>query len=282
MRTRRERVSKGRGVVKSLLRARVVWPAGIILLAAGVLWVVSAIGADKQQPNGDPPAGSAAQEQAGGEAIEVTDTAAPGAAMAVTDITAALSSDLPSTTTTGQTTSTSTSTSSTSTTTAASRLPRRTQHAHWDDRLPGTRKGLRATKCHRTFRVPVYHPPTSWDYDYRKTGGFGHVEDWLIAFALSDSSWEPAPGTLQHEALTGLRVASAQEIRDRGEAAMDVRWYAWFVTYNINEYGDPTNASCASILAGAEAVFATPAPTPAGSGKAVPRWTKAMAGRSPG
>ena len=82
--------------------------------------------------------------------------------MAVTDTTAALSPDATGVATTGQTTSTSsttTSASTTSTTTAASRLPPRTRHADWDNRLPGTREGLTATECHTTFRVPIYHPP---------------------------------------------------------------------------------------------------------------------------
>ena len=267
------------------MKARILWPAITALVVVGVLSVMSAIGAENPKPDGEPPPGttqeSATQEQAGGEAIEATDTTAAGAAMEATDITAALSAE--ATGTTGQTTSSSTSTTlgaTTSTTTPW--VPPRTQHADWDDRLPGTRDGLRATACHSTFRAPVFDPPHSWDYDYKRdSGSFNSKEDGLIGFALSDSSWEPAPGTLLHKALANLRVASAQEIRDRGEAAMDVRWYAWFVIDHITRYGNPKHQSCASIIAGAEAVFAIkPTATP-GSGTAVPKWTRRMQGRTP-
>ena len=205
--------------------------------------------------------------------------------MAVTDTTAALSSDAIGVTTTGPTVSTSTTTTlgtTTSTTTPASRLPPRTQHPDWDNRLPGTREGLRATQCYATVSLPVYEPPLFWDDYYTMNGGyFGYKEDELIGFALSDSSWEPASGSDLHKALASLRVASAQEIRDRGEAALDVRWYAWFVTDAINDYGNLKHPSCASILAGAEAVFAIKPPTPAGTGKAVPEWTENMANKTP-
>ena len=113
------------------------------------------------------------------------------------------------------------------------------------------------------------------------SGSFDSNEDRLIGFALSDSSWEPAPGNNVHKGLASLRVVSAQEIRDRGEAAMDVRWYAWFVTHEINKYGNPEHPSCASILKGAEAIFAIQPPTPAGTGKAVPEWTTKMRNKTP-
>ena len=63
---------------------------------------------------------------------------------------------------------------------------------------------------------------------------------------------------------------------------MDVRRYAWFVTHEVNKYGNPEHPSCASILKGAAAVFAIEAPTPTGTGKAVPEWTEKMWGRTPG
>ena len=233
-------------------KARIPWLAGVALVAVGMFVLISAIGAENPQTNGDPSRGSANQEQPGSEALEVTDGTAPGAAMAVTDTTAALSSDATGASTTGQTTSTSTTTtlaSTTSTTTAASRLPPRTQHPDWDNRLPGTREGIMATECHTTFRVPIYDPPLFWDFYYvMYSGTFGFKEERLIGFTLSDSSWEPAPGSDLHKALASLWVASAQERRDRGEAAMDVRWYAWFVTREINKYGNPEHPSCASIL----------------------------------
>ena len=153
------------------LKARILWPAGAALVAVGVVWFVSAIGAENPQPDGVAPPGSAAQEQPGREAIEVTNTTAAGAAMAVTDTTAALPSDAASTrATTGQTT-TSTSTS-TSTTTAASRLPPRTRHADWDDRLPGTRDGLGATKCHSTFSRHTCSTLLFWDHYHLESGTF--------------------------------------------------------------------------------------------------------------
>ena len=81
----------------------------------------------------------------------------------------------------------------------------------------------------------------------------------MIAEALNNPSFEPAPGTWEHEAITNLGLTSAQDIRGIGEGAADVRWYALLIKNDITlGEGDLNHPSCASMLAGANAVLNAP------------------------
>ena len=44
------------------MKARIRWPAITALFVVGVLWVMSAIGAENPKPDGEPPPGSTTQE----------------------------------------------------------------------------------------------------------------------------------------------------------------------------------------------------------------------------
>ena len=147
----------------------------------------------------------------------------------------------------------------TSTTLHWSILPR-TRHPTWDSRLPSDRDGLRGTDCHDTFRISVLSAPYAWHYFYDETGGidYGKDESEVIGLAFKDSSFEPAAGTELHTALGNLGLSTAQDIRNLGEDAINVRWYAWYVKDKITLRGDAAHPSCASILAGADAVLNAP------------------------
>ena len=147
----------------------------------------------------------------------------------------------------------------TSTTLHWSILPR-TRHPTWDSRLPSDRDGLRGTDCHDTFRISVLSAPYAWHYFYDETGGidYGKDESEVIGLAFKDSSFEPAAGTELHTALGNLGLSTAQDIRNLGEDAINVRWYAWYVKDKITLRGDAEHPSCASILAGADAVLNAP------------------------
>ena len=138
--------------------------------------------------------------------------------------------------------------------------PPRVSHPTWDSRLPGTWDGIKATECHNTFRIPVITDPPAWDYWWVLTRAHFVLpeESWVIAEALKNPSFEPAPGTWEHEAITNLGLTSAQDIRGIGEGAADVRWYALFIKNDITLRGDPNHPDCASILAGANAVLNAP------------------------
>ena len=61
-----------------------------------------------------------------------------------------------------------------------------------------------------------------------------------------------------HTALVNLGLSTAQDIRNLGDDAINVRWYAWHVKNEITLRGDVNHPSCASILAGANAVLNAP------------------------
>ena len=135
-------------------------------------------------------------------------------------------------------------------------LPR-TRHPTWDSRLPSDRDGLRGTDCHDTFSPRLRYDPYAWHYFYDETGGidYGKDESEVIGLAFKDPSFEPAAGTELHTALGNLGLSTAQDIRNLGEDAINVRWYAWYVKDKITLRGDAEHPSCASILAGADAVL---------------------------
>ena len=139
--------------------------------------------------------------------------------------------------------------------------PARVSHPTWDSRLPSTWEGITATECNNTLRIPRYHnDPPAWDYWWGLAGAHFALpeESWVIAEALKNPSFEPAPGTWEHEAITNLGLTSAQDIRGIGEGAVDVRWYALFIKTDITLGGDPNHPDCASMFAGANAVLNAP------------------------
>ncbi len=139
-------------------------------------------------------------------------------------------------------------------------IPPRTRHPTWDSRLPGDWDGLPGTDCHDTFRTSVLSVPYAWHAFYDETGGvdYGKDESEVIGLAFKNSSFEPARGTELHTALINLGLSTAQDIRNLGDDAINVRWYAWWVKDRITLRGDVNHPSCASILAGAEAVLNAP------------------------
>ena len=171
---------------------------------------------------------------------------------------------------------------------------RRIHHPTWDDRLPSTWEGFPATECAATLGLlGIYFKENpSWDWYYHTEGSARDIEAMLINLALGDPSFEFEPGRegyekwldadvlygptfrTRHEwslgltyekytedyepwyygAMASLGVSSLQDIRDMGEGAVNVRWYASRVKGWIELFdGDPS--ACASILAGAEAVL---------------------------
>ena len=139
-------------------------------------------------------------------------------------------------------------------------IPPRTRHPTWDSRLPSDWDGLPGTDCHDTFRISVLDVPYAWHYFYDETGGidYGKDESEVIGLAFNDPSFEPAAGTELHTALGNLGLSTAQDIRNLGEDAINVRWYAWWVKDRITLRGDVDHPSCASMLAGADAVLNAP------------------------
>ena len=142
-------------------------------------------------------------------------------------------------------------------------IPPRTRHPTWDSRLPSGRDGLRGTDCHDTFSPKIYNPAYAWHFHYDRTGGadYGKDESEVIGLAFKDPSFEPARGTEMHTALVNLGLSTAQDIRSLGDDAINVRWYAWWVKDRITLRGDVNHPSCASILAGADAVLNAPLST---------------------
>ena len=139
-------------------------------------------------------------------------------------------------------------------------IPPRTRHPTWDSRLPSDWDGLPGTDCHDTFRIAVLRVPYAWHYFYDVTGGedYGKDESEVIGLAFKDPSFEPVRGTELHTALVNLGLSTAQDIRNLGDNAINVRWYAWWVKDRITLRGDVNHPSCASILAGANAVLNAP------------------------
>ncbi len=177
--------------------------------------------------------------------------------------------------------------SSVTSTTLDRSVPRRVHHPTWDHRLPSTREGLPPTACAKeTFSIKMSDDFVSWDHSIITDGRHSTYTAAVIDLALADPSYEVAPGragytkrenaiaktrwssfvTLEEyensvykryrEALTKLGVTSAQDIRDMGEAAANVRWYAAWVKYLIDGWSlNPDHPSCTSILAGVDAVL---------------------------
>ena len=98
------------------------------------------------------PAGTTAPVGSSTRGVPVTDTT-----LAPTD------SDTRSVTSTTSAPATTTQPASTSTALDWS-VPPRVHHPAWDDRLPGTWLGLRATECHTTFEIKMPYTPTTWSY----------------------------------------------------------------------------------------------------------------------
>ena len=139
-------------------------------------------------------------------------------------------------------------------------IPPRTRHPTWDSRLPEAWEGLRGTDCHDTFSPKIRNVPYAWHFYYDITGGvsYGYDESEVIGLAFKDPTFEPARGTELHTALINLGLSTAQDIRNLGNDAINVRWYAWYVKDEITLGGDANHPSCASILAGANAVLSAP------------------------
>ncbi len=221
---------------------------------------------------------SGADRAAQNENIEVTDTTlaapAPGREEASTQ--------------TQQTVSTTTTLASVTTTTVERSVPRRVLHPTWDYRLPSTWEGLPASACAKeTFRIEMRYDFVSWDHSIITDGSPATPAAAVISLALADPSYEVEPGRAGYtkmenaiakvrwaapfvtfeeyedttykrlrEGLTEFGVTSAQDIRDMGEAAANVRWYATWVKYYVTALSlNPDHPSCASILAGAHAVL---------------------------
>ncbi len=179
---------------------------------------------------------------------------------------------------------------SVTTTTLDMSVPRRVHHPTWDHRLPSTWDGLPATECANTFRVGLLPDEHAWDEYLRKEGLYGSNESALIDIALRDPTFEVEPGrtgfdkmvaTLTklnpyllkinrdlssydyydkiyralRQTLTNLGVSSVQDIREIGEAAMNVRWYAWRVKRLIEKWGDPNHPSCAPMIEAANTIL---------------------------
>ena len=138
-----------------------------------------------------------------------------------------------------------------------------TRHPAWDNRLPGTWDGLNGTECHNTFDIRIWSRSFRWHDAYDSYGGldYGYDESEVIGRALKDPSYEPLRGTKLHTALTNLGLTSAQDIRNHDEDALNIRWYAWWVKHRITGRGDVNHPSCASILAGTNAVLNAPLTT---------------------
>ncbi len=221
---------------------------------------------------------SGADRAAQNENIEVTDTTLAAPAPEREE----------ASTQTQQTVSTTTTLASVTTTTVERSVPRRVRHPTWDYRLPSTWEGLPASACAKeTFRIEMLYEYPSWDISIMTEGSPATPAAAVISLALADPSYEVEPGRAGYtkmenaiakvrwaapfvtfeeyedttykrmrEGLTNLGVTSAQDIRDMGEAAANVRWYAADVRYFIDVFSvNLDHPSCASILAGVDAVL---------------------------
>ncbi len=179
---------------------------------------------------------------------------------------------------------------SVTTTTSDRSVPRRVHHPTWDHRLPSTWEGLPATECAKTFRIEMVYDDPSWDYDSRDEGLYNSEEAFLIDAALRDPTFEVEPGrsgfdkmvatitklkpgllqvnpdllsydyydrvhSADLQALANLGVSSVQDIREIGEAAINVRWYAWRTKFYIMEFGDPNHPVCAPMIEAADTIL---------------------------
>ncbi len=176
------------------------------------------------------------------------------------------------------------------TTTSDRSVPRRVHHPTWDHRLPSTWEGLPATECAKAFRIEMVYDDPSWDYDSRDEGLYNSEEAFLIDAALRDPTFEVEPGRtgfdktvatitklnpylfeanpdllsydyydevydIHHQALADLGVSSVQDIREIGEAAINVRWYAARTKLYIMEFGDPNHPACAPMIEAANKIL---------------------------
>ena len=245
---------------------RIAW---VLLAGLAAMAAVGAVGSGDRSSDTDPANGQ--------DTLPVTDTTAPASdavqgssedAMVVTDTTvarqwppetdaAAVSGAQSADTQPAPTVAT--TPAATSTTLHWSILPR-TRHPTWDSRLPSGWDGLRGTDCQDTFSMKILHVPYAWHYFYDVDGGqdYGIDESKVIGLAFKDPSFEPERGTELHTALINLGLSTAQDIRNLGDDAINVRWYAWWVKREITYYGNANHPSCASILAGANAVLNAP------------------------
>ena len=249
---------------------RIAWVllAGLIAIAA-----VGAVGSGDRSSDTDP-----ANEQ---DTLPVTDTTAPASdavrgssedAVAVTDTTAARqwppdTNDAAvsgSQATVTQPAPTMVTTPAVTSTTLHWSIPPRTRHPTWDSRLPSDWDGLPGTDCHDTFSPRLPEVAYAWHfiYDTASGGDYGFDESRIIAMAFNrDFTFEPVRGTKFHTALGNLGLSTLQDIRNLGDDAINVRWYAWYVKDMITLRGDVNDPSCASILAGANAVLNAPLST---------------------
>ncbi len=220
---------------------------------------------------------------AGGDGISVTDNTVPVSGSEQTTDPAAQNDPTSTTVTTVPQ-------PPVTTTTLDRSVPRRVHHPTWDHRLPSTWEGLPATECAKTFRIEMVYDDPSWDYDSRDEGLYNSEEAFLIDAALRDPTYEVEPGRAGFDklvatitklnpylldvnpdllsydyydevyrgdlqALTNLGVSSVQDIREIGEAAANVRWYAWRVKRLINKWGDPNHPSCAPMIEAANTIL---------------------------
>ena len=219
----------------------------------------------------------------GGEGIAVTDNTVPVSGSEQATDPAAQSDPTSTTVATVPQPSITTTTSDWS-------VPRRVHHPTWDHRLPSTWGGLRTTECANTFRVGLVPDEHAWDEYLRAEGLYGSVESFLIDAALRDPTYEVEPGrtgfdkmvatltklnpylldvnpdllsydyydevySADFQALANLGVSSVQDIRNMGEAAANVRWYAWRVKRLIEKWGDPNHPACAPMIEAANTIL---------------------------
>ena len=246
----------------------IVWVGGVMVAALGAVSVAAAVGVDIQEA-----LNITAQEPEQAPLFGVTDTTEPETAASdgsvpVTDTTLAPPAVAGSSTadsTPAPTVDTSPTTTRYPPTTLSfdPSAPPRVSAPTWDNRLPSTWHGLPDTECYTTFDITGGLPdPPHYLWLLDRYGNYARPQDKVIHLALKDPAYEPEPGTDLHDALATLGVSSAQDIRDMGEQAADVRWYAWYVTDEITDRGDPDHPSCASILQGADAVLTAPITPP--------------------
>ncbi len=142
-----------------------------------------------------------------------------------------------------QATATTVSTKPTTTTTGRPPIPPWVSHPTWDHRLPSTWDGLGATECHKTINGSALATTTYFNFSD------------LVRWAYSSSDWEPTPGSPMEKGLSYLGVSSAQDLRDMGREAADIRWRADSYAIDIEFFGDPEHPDCARILEGVAAVL---------------------------
>ncbi len=178
---------------------------------------------------------------------------------------------------------------SVTTTTLDMSVPRRVHHPTWDHRLPSTWEGLPATECAKSFRIEMLYDVPSWDYKLQMEGVYSGG-GLLIDAALRDPTFEVEPGRsgfdkmvatirklnpylldvnpdllsydhydeayeYHRQKLADMGVSSVQDIREIGEAAINVRWYASRTKFYIMTFGHPNHPLCAPMIEAANKIL---------------------------